>query len=161
MVMRPGIYCLTGGTLTGKASVTGKGVMLYLTDVDASIDFSGNDELTLTLTAPDQGTTGCTGTDDDSQAICTYLGIVVYKLVGHDSCEQNDVEIDFTGQASKVVVGLVYAPHSLVRYGGEGDLLMTGQTIAGCVKFNGNGRIEIYYDPTATYSPPPSIRLDQ
>ena len=161
MTMSPGIYCLTGGTLTGKASVTGVGVMLYLTDVDASIDFSGNDAIVVSLSAPNTDTTGCTGTDDDSQTICTYLGIVVYKLVGHDSCEQNDVEIDFTGQASKVVIGLVYAPHSLVRFGGNGDLYMTGQTIAGCVKFNGNGRIEIYYDPTNTYSPPPSIRLDQ
>lgn len=161
VTLSPGIYCLTGGTLTGKASLTGAGVMLYLTDAAAKIDFSGNDNISVSLSAPTTTTTGCTGVDDESLEICSYLGIVVYKLVGYDSCAQNDVEIDFTGQASKVLVGLVYAPHSLVRYGGNGDLYMTGQTIAGCVKFNGNGRIEIYYDPLSTYSPPPSIRLDQ
>jgi Flp pilus assembly protein TadG len=161
MTMSPGIYCLTGGTLTGRASVTGEGVLLYLTVADASIDFSGNDNITVTLLAPTAESTGCAGTEDDSQAICTYLDIVVYKLQGTNSCEQNDVEIDFTGQASKLLVGLVYVPRSLVRYGGNGDLYMTGQTIAGCVKFNGNGRIEIHYDPTATYGPPPIIRLDE
>jgi hypothetical protein len=161
MTMSPGIYCLTGGTLTGKANVTGNGVMLYLTDVDARIDFSGNDNITVSLYAPTTTTTGCTGVDDTSQSICTYLNIVIYKLVGENTCEQNDVEIDFTGQASKILIGLVYAPESLVRYGGNGDLYMTGQTIAGCVKFNGNGRIIIYYDPQNTYTPPPSIRLDQ
>jgi len=161
MTMTAGIYCLTGGTLTGKASITGTGVMLYLTDVNAEIDFSGNDNITVELTAPTANTTGCSGAEDTHLPICAYLGIVVYKLVGHNSCEQNDVEIDFTGQASKVVTGLVYAPHSLVRYGGEGNLVLVGQTIAGCVKFNGNGRIEIYYDPVVTYSPPPAVELDQ
>lgn len=161
MTMSPGIYCLTGGTLTGKASLTGTGVMLYLTDIGAKIDFSGNDDIVVSLSAPTTTSTGCTGVDDTSQTICAYLGIVVYKLVGNNSCEMNDVEIDFTGQASKVVIGLVYAPQSLVRFGGQGALVMTGQTLAGCVKFNGNGRIEIYYDPTITYSPPPSIRLDE
>ena len=161
MTMEPGIYCLTGGTLTGKANVTGINVLLYLTDADAAIDFSGNDSIQVKLTAPTRESTGCAGTDDDSQDICTYLNIVIYKNVGYNSCDQNDVEIDFTGQASKVLVGLVYAPQSLVRYGGNGDLFMTGQTIAGCVKFNGNGRIEIHYDDTQTYNPPPSVELDE
>jgi hypothetical protein len=59
------------------------------------------------------------------------------------------------------ITGLVYAPYSLVRYGGGGSLIMTGQTIAACVKFNGNGRMDIIYDPRVTYGPPPSVRLDQ
>ena len=59
------------------------------------------------------------------------------------------------------VIGLVYAPYSLVRYGGGGSLFMEGQTIAGCVKFNGNGRLDIIYNPSETYGPPPSVTLDQ
>jgi hypothetical protein len=62
---------------------------------------------------------------------------VVYKVVGYDTCQESDSEIDFTGQGSMNVVGLIYAPHSLVRYGGSNyaSLTMTGQTIAGCAKY--------------------------
>jgi len=159
MNMRPGIYCLSGGTLSSKGSVDGNGVLIYLTDTAATIDFSGHGSLN--LTAPTTTTTGCRGTGDPSQAICAYLGLVVYKVMGANTCSQSDVEINFVGQGSMNVVGLVYVPDSLVRYGGNGSLTMTGQTIAGCVKFNGNGNINIIYNPNDTFSPPPSVQLDQ
>jgi hypothetical protein len=168
MNLRPGIYCLTGGKMaSGNGNTTGNGVLIYLTDIPASpnkvpwIDFSGSG--TLDLRAPTTATTGCAGNTDPSQEICKYLGIVIYKVTGANSCDQNDDEIDFTGQASMTVMGLIYAPFSLVRYGGSNNasLTMEGQTIAGCVKFNGNGNINIIYNPSDTYSPPPSVRLDE
>jgi hypothetical protein len=160
MTLSPGIYCLSQGKLSsGNGNTSGNGVLIYLADVTAEIDFSGNGSVD--LRAPTKTSTGCEGTGDPSQEICKYLGILVYKVVGANTCGQSDVEIDFTGSSTMNVVGLVYAPLSLVRYGGNGSLTMTGQTIAGCVKFNGNGRIDIVYDPSLTYSPPPSVRLDQ
>jgi hypothetical protein len=164
MTLEPGIYCLSGGKFTtGNGNATGNGVLLYLQDTacpsPACVNFSGNGSID--LRAPTTSTTGCLGNADPSQSICAYLGILIYKPKGANTCSQNDDEIDFTGNSSMNVVGLVYAPESLVRYGGKGNLVMTGQTIAGCVKFNGNGRIDIVYNPTNTYSPPPSVRLDQ
>ncbi len=165
--MRPGIYCLSGGTLSSQGSVNGNGVMIYLVDTAATINFSGTGSLNLTApeagasTATPQEPGGCRGTADPTQDICKYLGFVVYKLTGANTCLQKDVEIDFTGDSSMNVIGLVYAPYSLVRYGGIGSLTMTGQTIAGCVKFNGNGSINIIYNPNATFSPAPWVRLDQ
>jgi Flp pilus assembly protein TadG len=160
MIMQPGIYCLQDGKLSsGNGGITGEGVMIYLRNLAAEIDFSGSSTVSLRLSAPSLASTGCL--TDHNQDICNYVGIVVYKVTGADTCEQNDVEIDFTGQANKDIEGLVYAPYSLIRYGGQGNVYQVGQTIAGCVKFNGNGRIEIVYDPKATYIPPPSLRLDQ
>jgi Flp pilus assembly protein TadG len=169
LTLLPGIYCLTGGSLHSKGNVTGTGVMIYLVDTPAKIDFSGQG--TINLTAPAAGTStatpaepgGCTGNTDTSQVICKYLGIVVYKLNGANTCSNSDHEIDFTGQANMTVTGLLYAPLSFVRYGGSqnASLTMEGQTIAGCVKFNGNGNINIVYEPKNTYSPPPSVRLDE
>ena len=160
MTLSAGIYCLSGGKLSsGNGSTTGNGVLIYLTNTAAKIDFSGNGNVD--LRGPSKANTGCLGSEDDSQAICKYLGILVYKVTGANTCGQNDVEIDFTGGSSMTVVGLIYAPYSLVRFGGNGQLTMVGQTIAGCVKFNGNGRIDIVYNPEMTYSPPPSVRLDQ
>jgi Flp pilus assembly protein TadG len=161
LILSPGIYCLTGSTLSSNGGiVTGTGVLIYLTDAAATINFSGNG--TLNLTAPLAGdANGCTGTADTSHDICKYLGIVVYKVTGTNLCLDNAPEIVFTGNGSMNVHGLVYAPYSLVKYGGNGNLNMAGQTIAGCVKFNGNGSITITYNPNDTYSPPPWVRLDQ
>ena len=159
-IMDKGIYCLADGSLDpGNGSVTGTGVMIYLMNPDAEINFAGNGRVN--LTAPSKESTGCVDNEDDRDVICRYLNIVVYKLNGNNQCQNNAEEIKFVGNGEMVVIGLVYAPHSMVRYGGSGSLLMTGQTIAGCVKFNGNGLIEIYYDPDQTYNPPPIIRLDE
>ena len=162
MVMNPGIYCLTGGTLSsGNGSTTGQGVLIYLTDAAAQVDYSGQGSVD--LEAPSTTSTGCTGNADPSQPICAYLGILIYKVTGTNQCldNQQNTDIVFTGNSAMNVVGLIYAPYSLVKYGGSGSLTMTGQTIAGCVKFNGNGNINIIYNPNDTYSPPPSVRLDQ
>ena len=155
--MRPGIYCLTGGTLGG--TVTGSGVLIYLVDTAANITLHGNDSLN--LTAPTTTTTGCLGNADTSQAICAYLGIVIYKVTGANTCSASDHELEFTGNGSVTITGLIYAPYSLIRFGGNGNLTMTGQVIVGCAKYNGNGNLNIIYNPNATYSPPPSVELDQ
>jgi hypothetical protein len=166
MNLLPGVYCLTADKLaSGNGSTTGIGVLIYL-DGSApaqtpKIDFSGKGSVN--LQAPTDATTGCQGTADPSQPICAYLGIVIYKVTGANTCKESDAEIDFTGQATMNVMGLVYAPYSLVRYGGSNSasLTMTGQTLAGCVKFNGNGNINIIYNPNDTYSPPPAVQLVQ
>jgi Flp pilus assembly protein TadG len=160
MNMRPGIYCLNGGELSSHGTISGTGgVLIYMTVTATKIDLSGSGSVT--MTAPSTATTGCTGVTDDRYDICKYLGILVYKVTGSNDCLANDSDIDFTGGSSMRVVGLIYAPYSLVRYGGGGSLYLEGQTIAGCVKFNGNGRIDIVYNPRETYGPPPSVTLDQ
>ena len=161
MNMRPGIYCLGSGKLSsGNGATTGIGVMIYMSTTATTIDFSGSGSVN--LHGPVAGdANGCTGVTDPSHDICKYLGILVYKTTGTNTCGQNDVEIDFTGSSSMRVIGMIYAPYSLVRYGGNGSLYLEGQTIAACVKFNGNGQINIIYNPRETYGPPPSVTLDQ
>jgi hypothetical protein len=163
LLLQPGIYCLTGGTMSpGGGNISGTGVLIYLTDAAANIDASGGSTQIVSLSAPTLADSGCAALAYDGQDICSYLNIVVYKIAGTSSCEDvSGVEIDFTGQSQKIVTGLIYAPNSMVRYGGQGGMTMVGQTIAACIKFNGNGRIEIYYDEGSSYVPDPAIRLDQ
>ncbi len=162
MIMQPGIYCLTGGQLSGGKSITGTGVLIYLVDVGAKVNFSGNGILDLRAPVAGDGN-GCSGLTDTSHDICKYLGILIYKTSGNNDCLNNQAsdDIDFSGSASMNIIGLIYAPKSLMQYAGQGNLTMTGQAIVGCVKFNGNGNLNIIYNPNATYSPPPSVRLDQ
>jgi hypothetical protein len=155
--MDPGIYCFSGTLDTGNNTLVGHGVLLSLTSVAAAIDVSGNGGVE--ISAPSDAANGCIA--DPNTDVCQYRGLLVYKPHGPDTCSQSDVDIDFTGNGYMDVVGTVYAPESLVRYGGGGSMVMTGQTIAGCVKFNGNGQITIFYDPDLSYSPPPIVRLDE
>lgn len=161
--MLPGLYCLRDGMLTpgNSGMITAEGVMVYLENTAAQIEIAGQGGVN--MTAPTMDSTGCTGPEDTSQPICRYLGIVIYKVVGTNECgqSQDDNDIKFTGGSTMYVEGMVYAPRSMVKYGGGAALVMVGQTLAGCVKFNGGGSIDIIYDPEATYNPPPQIRLDE
>src|SRR5579859_1858184 len=81
MNLLPGIYCLTGCTLSSSGNITGQGVLIYLVDTAANIDFTGPGNLD--LEAPAVGdANGCTSNLDTSSPICTYLGIVIYKVTG-------------------------------------------------------------------------------
>jgi hypothetical protein len=58
-----------------------------------------------------------------------------------------------------VIRGLIWAPESFLSYTGNGDLYQTGQVLVGCVKYAGNGELDIRYTPDETFSPPPSLVL--
>ncbi len=159
-IMSSGVYCVSGTISQGQNGVTGAGVLIYLTTSSAELDFSGQGDATLSApTDSDCDAARLTTGDTSDDWTCTYTDIVIYKITGSNSCEQSDVEIDLTGGTSLNITGLIYAPYSLARYGGSGSLTMTGQSLVACVKFNGNGSINIVYDPDKTYVPPPSLQL--
>lgn len=157
LIMQPGIYCITGTGSANKVldanSITGHGVFIYIQQKFAEFKFAGNG--LLDITAP--GSAEC----DADASICPYVGIVVYKPYGRNTCGNDDIEIAFSGSADMIVSGLIYAPQSYAEFGGNGNLTMVGQALVGCVKYAGNGELSIIYDPNSTYSPPPYVRLDQ
>jgi hypothetical protein len=147
ITMLPGVYCLQGGALQVRGNLTGTGVLLYLVDAPAMIDLVGTGAIS--LTAPTNATTNCLA--DPAQPICDYLNILVYKRTGVNTCAVDDLEISLTNYAPMDLQGLIYAPYSLVRLGGGDTLTVTGQILAGCVKFSGNGAAYINYDPDKPY----------
>jgi hypothetical protein len=157
LIMQPGIYCLTGVGSANKVldanSITGHGVFIYIQQPLAEFKFAGSG--VLDITAP--GSAEC----DADESLCPYVGIVLYKPYGRNTCGNNDIEIAFSGNAEMIVSGLVYAPQSYTEFGGNGNLTMVGQALVGCVKYAGNGELSIIYDPNSTYSPPSRVSLDQ
>jgi Flp pilus assembly protein TadG len=157
LIMAPGIYCITGVGSANKVldadSIVGHGVFIYIQQTLAEFKFAGHG--VLDLSAP--GALDCQA----DASLCPYLGIVIYKPYGRNTCGNDDIEIAFSGNAEMIVSGLIYAPQSYAEYGGNGDLTMVGQAIVGCVKYAGNGELNVIYDPDATYIPPPRVRLDQ
>jgi hypothetical protein len=156
ITLNPGIYCVDGTIQASDNGITGTGVLIYLTNAGASIDFSGKGNISLNPAT--QLNTNCT---TPGNPICDYVNIIIYKPVGQNDCSASNKEIDLTGQGSMILNGLIYAPQSLARYGGSGSLVLNGQSLVGCAKFNGNGSINIIYNPDITYVPAGYVNLVQ
>jgi hypothetical protein len=167
LILLPGIYCITskgpGDKIMTAGAITGHGVFIYIQDPDAKFTFSGSDATFLNLSAPFAGENGLTCDSSSSDPLCLVKGVLLYKPVSTSgaSCSESDADIVFAGQATMVVRGLIWAPQSFIDYTGSGNLYMIGQALVGCVKFDGNGTLDITYTRNATYSPAPAISLDQ
>ena len=164
LFLQPGIYCITSTgpsfSIMNADSIIGHGVFIYIADPAAEFKFAGNG--TLDLSAPFDGENGlnCAATPNDP--LCkTVKGIVLFKPDGLNTCDNDHIGIDFSGNGDMVVRGLIWAPEDYLAYTGNGNLYQIGQALVGCVKYAGNGELDITYSPENTYGPPPSVRLDE
>lgn len=137
VTLQPGIYYLEGGlSVTGQATLTGNGVMIYdaAQGDDDGIKVAGGG--TLNLTAMTSG---------------TYRGIAIFAARGSES----GIRIEGNGSAN--VTGAIYAPSSTVQISGNGRLTMQSdaanalwaQLIAGDLNVYGNGEFNLASTPTA------------
>jgi hypothetical protein len=161
--LNAGIYCLTGAaSVMGAQNMIGRGVFINLANPAAELKFTGGN---FVLGAPfhDENGLNCMLPTDDPayNPLCAVEGAVLFKPIGPDSCSPSDADIDFSGQGNMVIRGLIWAPESFLNYTGHGNLYQTGQALVGCVKYAGEGELDITYSPNETFSPPPSIRLDE
>ncbi|MFI5457310.1 MAG: beta strand repeat-containing protein [Isosphaerales bacterium] len=109
LTLNPGTYIIEGGglTVTGNASVSGTGVMIYNAGSNypnsggsfGGITLSGNG--TFNLTAP---TTG------------PYAGVLIFQS------HQNTRALSFSGNAVAGTTGIIYAPSALISLGGNCQL---------------------------------------
>lgn len=156
LILQPGIYCITGVGSANRIfqanSIVGHGVLIYIQQAAAEFKFTGG-ALDLSAITHEQ----CAA----DETLCPYVGLLIYKPYGRNTCGSNDVEISFSGNADMIVRGLLYAPQSYFEYSGNGNLYMIGQALVGCGRYAGNGTLNVIYDPNATYAPPPRLRLDQ
>jgi len=139
LTLNPGIYILKNGglKLSGQASITGSGVMLFLTGDGSSIAMTGT--TTVHLSAPTSG---------------TYAGILIY---GDRS--QTNGSAAFNGNNSNYYEGTVYLPTMSVALTGNG----TGTTstpwsafIADTFTISGNGNFTINSNYQSSQVPLPS-----
>jgi hypothetical protein len=162
LTLQPGIYCITGTGSANKVmdarSLRGHGVFIYIAQETAEFKYSGG---VLSLSAPFHGENGLDCTVTPEADLCRIAGIVIFKPEGRNTCSNSNIEIGFTGNSDMVVRGLIWAPRSYLVYAGNGDLYMHGQALVGCVKYAGNGELDITYSPDDTYTPPPYVRLVQ
>lgn len=141
VTLQPGVYYLDGGgfQISGDATVTGNGVMLYNTGGGNAeqVKVSGNG--VLSLTAPTSG---------------TYQGISVFQ----DRAVTNELQL--SGNGTTHIGGVVYAPAAQVLVSGNG--VVTGNSLGGgyvvnTFKVSGNGSIRV--NPGSNRPRVPDVRL--
>jgi parallel beta-helix repeat protein len=126
LTMNPGVYVIAGGgfSVTGNASVSGNGVLIYNAGSNypnasgnfGGITLSGNG--TINLSAPSTG---------------PYAGIVIFQS------RDNTRAISLSGNAAAGLNGgLIYAPQALLNFSGNAQLTHS-PLIVGQLQLSGNG----------------------
>lgn len=163
LILEPGIYCITGTGSANKIltadSIIAKGVFFYVSPYIGKFSSSGG---LFQLTAPRDGENGLNCTANPNDELCNVQGLLYFKPNGPDDCNPNNSEINFSGQGTVIIRGLIWAPKSFMDYTGQGNLYMSGQAIVGCGKVAGSDSTEndITYNPEDSFIPPPSVQLD-
>jgi parallel beta-helix repeat protein len=131
LTLNPGIYLIEGGgfTVTGNASVSGTGVMIYNTGSNypnngsnfGGITLSGNG--TFNLSAPTSG---------------AYAGIVLFQPTA------NTRAISLSGNASSGLTGTIYAPAALLNLSGNATL--SGAVVVNQLALSGNASSTLAVD---------------
>jgi Flp pilus assembly protein TadG len=139
LTLNPGIYILKNGglRLSGQVSVTGSGVMLFLTGNGSGIAMSGTSSVQ--LSAPTSG---------------TYAGILIY---GDRS--QTNGSAAFSGGNNNSYEGTVYLPTMSVALSGNGTGTIStpwSAFIADTFTMSGNGNFTINSNYQSSLVPLPS-----
>jgi hypothetical protein len=131
LTLNPGIYIIEGGgfTVTGNASVSGTGVMIYNTGSNypnnggsfGGLTISGAG--TVSLSAPTSG---------------TYAGIVIFQPAA------NTRAISLSGNAASGLTGTVYAPAALLTLSGNATL--QGAVVVNLLSLSGNASSTLSVD---------------
>src|SRR5262249_19752994 len=137
LTLNAGIYLIEGGgfTVTGSASVSGTGVMLYNTGRNypnnggsfGGLTLSGT--RTFSLSAPTSG---------------TYAGVVIYQP------SANTRAIALNGTAATGLTGTVYAPAALLTLSGNASL--QGAVVVNQLSLSGNATSTLAVDGSGSSS---------
>jgi hypothetical protein len=123
LTLNPGVYIIEGGglTVTGNASISGSGVMIYNAGSNypsnggsfGGITFSGNGTFSLSA-----ATTG------------TYAGLLIFQS------RQNTRALSFSGNAMAGMAGTIYAANALLSMSGNSSL--QNPLVVGMLNLSGN-----------------------
>jgi hypothetical protein len=124
VTLSPGIYVLKGGGLrvSGQASLTGKGVLIYHLPEDGSdkISFTGGSNIV--LTPPTDG---------------TYKGITLMQS------RESAADLEITGGGGVALQGLFYAPNAAIALTGNGDMAAGSHYIGRTMTLTGKGNLSV------------------
>ena len=129
----PGLYCITDADGPFHGTTSGTGVTFYFLDTNFSMKFNGGGGLA--VQAPTSG---------------PYKGVLMFSDVTSTPCTQN---VEFRGNGSGDNVGTIFMPSACIDARGNSGVAQNRSQIIGyVVSSNGNGTIDVYYNPDDTYT---------
>jgi hypothetical protein len=144
LTLQPGVYVITGGlTLNGDVTLSGSGVTLYFT----CGGYSASDP------APCGGSAGAGLTENGNATVDlgppasgAYAGLTLFY-------DRGDTQQLVLNGNPGTFTGTVYAASSELVLNGNasGAFALNSLIVSQSMVLNGNGRIDVHYDPTQNY----------
>lgn len=140
-ILNPGIYYIDGPgsfDVQGESSVTGTGVMIYLSPtVQANVDLRGN--ANVNISAPTSG---------------PYTGMLFYADRNYH------YPIVMSGNTTWNAVGTIYAAGSALDLSGNVTVNnLSSMIIADTIRLGGSSNVTVDYDPGLNVAPPTTVSL--
>ncbi len=164
ITMNPGLYCFDGdftATATGsagQAALTGIGVTVYMKNGMFSMTGQANYE----LSAPSSSSTADPFIPAVNDAMPGFLIIYRYASSTPDCANANTNDLKMEGTSSANYTGTIYAPCSMIDFGGTSDLVQsTAQLIGNTVKIHGSPTTDMYYDAKSSGLLSPVVNLQK
>ncbi len=93
---------------------------------------------------------------DITPNLCDWAGLLFWSDSGAGS------KFIFNGNGSSTFVGSVIAPHTTcVLDGSAGQLSVKSQFICDTFTTQGDAQIDIHYDPSVLFYPPPEVKVNE
>jgi hypothetical protein len=124
VTLQPGVYYLNGGGLniSGQASISGNGVMIYNNPLSSSDAINISGQGTISLSPPTSG---------------PYMGLTFFQN------RSSSVALDLSGGGNISMSGTFYAPSARLNICGNGSITVGSQYITADLTTTGNGTINV------------------
>jgi hypothetical protein len=144
-----------GLDMSGGGSITGLGVMIYVTGDEAHINIGGTTYTNLLS----RGDAGYIRDEDGQPALSGEAGIVIFQD------RENDNLVKLCGTPDSLIKGCIYAGYAPVEIGGQAGNAETAsqmgnQIIAGALDVHGNIKLGVAYDGRNTIEAYRSILVE-
>ena len=150
-ILNPGIYYINGPggfEATAGSTVSGTGVMIYLSPTAGDSSMSGNADVNISACDPLSPGAWCVGSLEQ------YAGMLFYA---DRSYTQN---ISMTGNSTWNAVGTIYAAGSFLDLSGNGDVNnLSSMVVADTIRIGGASDVVVNYVAGLNVTPPASVSL--
>ena len=154
-LLNPGIYYIDGQSstgyaidLTGGSTLTGSGVMIYLSPNAGRVYMYGNADIDISACRSTDPGAWCVGPLD------VYSGMLFYADRSYTR------SISMIGTAHWDAVGTIYAAGSHLDLSGNGvDNNLSSMIVADTVTLGGTSNVVVNYDPGLNVTPPTTVSL--